>query len=186
MRVARLAVALNIVSALLLPLAAGADDDLRLVVGKNDGSHAAAQLPLTDAQLVHAKSVWAWTTQLPPRKIDRPIAQQREAIVAELRRLPARPLQVRLRGWSRPDELASLRVIAAPAEMWASVPEPLLPTFPVSKEGRVTINIRDPARIRVVGEKFGTAWEQVSGTTRTIEIELRQPAADATPTFRLS
>ncbi|MDP9360087.1 MAG: carboxypeptidase-like regulatory domain-containing protein [Acidobacteriota bacterium] len=186
MRVARLAVALNIVSALLLPLAA-AGDDLRLVVGKEDGSHAAAQLPLTDAQLDHAKSVWAWTAQLPPRKVDlRQIAQQREAIVAELRRLPARPLEVRLRGWSRPEELASLRVIAAPAEMWASVPEPLLPAFPISKEGRVTINIRDPARIRVVGEGFGTTWEQVTRTTRSIEIQLRRPAADANPTFRLS
>jgi hypothetical protein len=187
MRIARLDVALIVSAALVLPLAAAADDDLRLVLAKDDGSYAAAQLPLSDAQLVHAKSVWAWTTQLPPRKVDlRQIGQQREAIVAELRRLPARPLEVRLRGWSRPEQLASLRVIAAPVEMWASVPEPLLPSFAVAKDGRVTINVRDPVRIRVVGEGFGTMWEPVTRTMRSIDIQLRRPAADASPTFRLS
>ena len=162
-----------------------AELDLRVVIANTDGTHASAQLPLSDAQFSAAKHIWAWADRLPPRRLDvRKTPPKPTEIVAELRRLPARPLEIRVDGWSRPEELAALRVIAAPAEMWGSVPEPLLPTFPLSKEGRATITVRDPVRLRVVGEGFGTMWEQVARSTRSFRVALRRPAADAEVTFR--
>ena len=100
-------------------------------------------------------------------------------IRAELGRSPSRSLDVRVRGWSRAEELASLRVIAAPAEMWESVPEPFLPAFPVSKEGRVMLAVRNPMRVRVVGDGVGTLWEPVDRSAKAIDVALRRPVADA-------
>jgi protocatechuate 3,4-dioxygenase beta subunit len=162
------------------------DELLHIVLANTDGTHLAAQLPLKDAQLSAAKHIWAWTDRLPPRRLDvGKSSPKREELIADLRRLPARPLEVRVHGWSRPEELAALRVIAAPVEMWGSVPEPLLPVFPLSKEGRATITVRDPVRIRVVGKSFGTMWEQVARSSRSIDV-LRRPAVDAEPAFRTS
>lgn len=174
-------------AAVLHAAPADAEPDLQLVIANTDGTHSAARLPLSDEQFSAAKHIWAWAERLPPRRLDvRKSPPEPEEIVAELRRSAARPLEIRVHGWSRPEELAGLRVIAAPAEMWGSVPEPLLPAFPLSKEGRATITVRDPVRIRVVGEGFGTMWEQVGRSARSIEVALRRPAADAELTFRSS
>lgn len=175
---------LLLVAALAMAAPAGAEHDLQLVLANTDGMHATAQFPLTEAQLAKAKSIWAWTAQFPPRRFEiRKTPPQPEDLIAELRRSTARLLEVRVRGWSRPEELATLRVIAAPAVMWASVPEPLLPAYTLSKEGVAAIPVREPVRIRVVGEDWGTIWEDVGRTKRSIDVVLRRPAEDAKPTF---
>jgi hypothetical protein len=176
-----------LVAALAEAAPAAAEPELQLVLANGDGTHIAAQLPLTDAQLAGAKAVWAWTAELPPRRFEIRKTQPRPAeLLAELRRSPARPLEVRVRGWSRPEELATLRVIAAPAVMWGSVPEPLLPTYPLSKEGVAAVPVREPVRIRVVGEGAGTIWENVARNARAIDVALRRPADDAKPAFLAS
>ena len=177
MRLAFLGVVLVFAAAVAAAPAGG----VHVVIENHDGSHVAAQLPLSDAQLAAAKHLWVWSDGLAPRKLD-----ARADVLAELRRTPSRPLDVRVRGWSRSEELAGLRVIAAPQEMWLDVPEPLLPAFALTKEGRATIPVRDPIRMRVVGEKFGTVWEDVAPAARAFELLLREPSADATVAFRAS
>jgi hypothetical protein len=156
------------------------DPSLRLVIAHTDGTHAAAQLPLTEDDLRAATHLWAWTDRLPPRKLDitKPPLDARQ-LVTELGRTPARSLAVRVKGWSRPEELAPVRVIAAPMDMWEDVPETLLPRFSVPKTGRVDLMVRDAIRIRVVADGSGTVWEQVGRTTKSIDISLRKPAMDA-------
>ncbi len=156
-------------------------EEVHVVVAHRDGSHAAAQLPLTDAQLASAKYIWAWTDRLPPRQLE-----ARADVLGELRKTQSHPVEVRVRGWSRPEELAPLRVIAAPQEMWLSLPEPLLPSFALAKDGRATIPVREPIRVRVVGERYGTMWEDVGRSARAFEVKLRQPSADAELAFRAS
>lgn len=186
MRHARIGVVILFGAAVLHAAPVEAEHDLHVVIANNDGTHAAAQLPLSDAQLAAAKHMWAWTDRLPPRRLEvRKSPAKPEDILAELRRSVAgRPLEIRVRGWSRPEELAALRIIAAPAEMWASVPEPLLPAFPLSKEGRATITVRDPVRVRVLGDRLGTMWEHVTRSARSIDVALRRPAANAEVMFR--
>lgn len=155
---------------------------VHLVIENTDGTHTAGrELPLSDAQNSMARHVWAWTTEVPPRRFE-PHAD----IAAELRKTKAHSLQVAIRGWSSPEELAALRVIAAPREMWLSVPEPLLPTFVPSREGRVTIPCGDPVRVRVVGPKASTIWQDVPSRAHAIDLSLRKPSADAVLRFRAS
>jgi len=159
------------------------DEDIHLVIARTDGTHVSAQLPLTEQQAGEVRHIWAWTKRLPPRKIDiEAVALERTKIVRELERAAARPLEVRVRGWSRPEEVASLRIIAAPLEMWGSVPEALLPSFAVSREGRATIQVRDPVRIRITGKGKGTAWQQ-PGLAKAVDVPLRD-ASDAALTLQ--
>ena len=160
-------------------------EELHVVIATRDGTHTAARWPLTEAQLAEAKSIWAWTPRVPPLRIDaRGISPRADAVRAELARQASRPLDVRVRGWTRPQDLASIRVICAPSEMWASVPEALLPTYQLTKEGRVAINVRGATRIRVVSEAAGTMWEEVAPAVRSLDVVLRRPAADAELSFR--
>lgn len=155
------------------------DASPHIVIARSDGTHAAAQLPLSNSDLRDARHIWAWTDRLPPRMLERrELPLTRENIVEELGPSPARSLDVRVRGWSRPKELASVRIIAAPEEMWRTVPEPLLPMFPVSREGRVTIPARGAMRIRAAGTDLGTMWERVDSSAKSADLALR-PAADA-------
>lgn len=156
------------------------EKDLQLVIQRADGTHVAAQFPLSETDLHRATHMWAWTNRSPPRKLDiKKPALTPKQIVAALGGASVRSLDVRVRGWSRPEELEFVRVIAAPVEMWQSVPESLLPVFSVSKEGRVTIAVRDPLRLRVVGKESGTVWEQVGRSTKSVDLMLRRPAVDA-------
>ncbi|HYC91780.1 MAG TPA: carboxypeptidase regulatory-like domain-containing protein [Thermoanaerobaculia bacterium] len=155
----------------------GDEPALQLLIARADGTHAAAKLPLSGDELRGAEHLWAWSDRHAPRKL-KPMTDGAQ-IAAELGRSQSRALDVRVRGWSRAEELASLRVIAAPAEMWESVPEPFLPAFPVSKEGRVTLAVRDPMRVRIVGDGVGTLWEPVGRSAKAIDVALRRPVADA-------
>ena len=165
-----------------------ARERLHVVVARADRSHAAATLPLTADALRSATHLWVWTDRHPPRKFDvAASAPDEKQLATELARPPgARALDVRVRGWSDPRQLASVRVIAAPHEMWESVPEPLLPSFPVSREGRVTVPARGAVRIRGVGQPFGSVWELAGRSARSIDVHLRRPAADAELKLRSS
>lgn len=164
---------------LLVAAATPSDPKLDLVIARADGTHATAELPLSDSDLRDVKHLWAWTERLPPRRFDAPmVTASREKLLAQLGRSPTRSVEVVVRGWSRPEELESVRVVAAPREMWGSVPEPLLPTYGVSSEGRVTIPVGEPVRIRVIGRNLGTTWEQPLTSAKSVEIELRA-AGDA-------
>ena len=163
-----------------------ADDDLHLVRLRKDGTHAVAKLPLTSEQIADTKQLWAWTDQLPPQRIDALKGAAPGAIVAQLRHAQPHSVDVRLRGWKRPEDLGALRVVAAPPEMWSKVPEPLLPSVGVSKEGRASIVAAGDVRVRVVGDGFATMWQGVPRSARSADIALRRPAADAKISFRLS
>lgn len=167
------------------PDAPASDAEVHVVVARRDGTHAAAKIPLAETELSQAKHFWAWTDRLPPRRfeITKPL-WTRAQIVEELGRSKARPLEIRVRGWSRPEELAAVRVIVAPREMWGQVPEALLPSAGVSREGRVTVQVLDPFRIRVIAKDKGSAWQQPGSSAKAVDVALRE-ASDAELTLRL-
>jgi len=172
---------------LMLVVAAGHAEEkkeaLHLVVARKDSTHVAAQLPLSDTDLREAKFIWAWTGELPPRRFAAQEVPDAERIVEELSREKPRPLLVRVRGWASAEELLQLRVIAAPRDMWGSVPESLLPSFTLSPEGQVAVPARDAVRVRVVGNGVGTMWQQVGASGRSVDLVLR-PSSDASIRFR--
>lgn len=162
-----------------------AEVPLYLVVANRDGTHARVTWPLTETQRAAASHFWAWTDGTPPRKFDlRKGSPGGQDLFDALEQSSVRPVEVRLRGWSRKEELATVRVIAAPVEMWGSVPESLLPSFSVSETGTVAIPASGALRIRALGERVGSMWEQMRGDASRCDITLRRPASDAEMRFR--
>lgn len=94
---------------------------------------------------------WAWFDGAAPRRIevDR-IGRQR--LIADRSRL-----QVRVEG---AQALVGTRVIAGPVQMWEEVPEDLMPSWPVPREGRLAIPLEPgrPWRLRLAGRGQGTWW----------------------------
>lgn len=163
---------------------AAAGEELKIVVAYEDGSHVAAKLPLSEQALARATHLWAWTSKQPPVRRALEVRSFDAAdVLAELGRIQSRRVEMVLRGWSRREQLESARVIVAPAEMWNSVPESLLPAFPLSEEGRVIVPVRDPARVRVIGDGLGTSWLDISRSSM-IELVAQQPSTDANVIFR--
>lgn len=156
---------------------------VHIVVARMDATHAAGSLPVSNKELAEVKSFWAWTDKLPPKRFDDAAMLDEKIVLRELARSKPRPLLIQVRGWSTVEELASLRVVVAPVEMWGTVPEPLLPSFALSREGRVTVPSRDAVRVRVLGKDTGTMWEQLRASSTSVELLLR-PSSDAAIRFR--
>ena len=94
---------------------------------------------------------WAWSDGVAPRRIEAErIGQQR--LVADRSRL-----QVHVQG---AQALVGARVIAGPLQMWEEVPEDLMPTWPVPREGRLSLPLEpgQPLRLRLAGKGQGTWW----------------------------
>ncbi|HSS52452.1 MAG TPA: hypothetical protein VLX28_26205, partial [Thermoanaerobaculia bacterium] len=106
-------------------------------------------------RLASAEAVWVWSPFEEPRRLTPEEIKKRN----RPRFGTGRTLQVhcpRVRGMT----VGSLRLVAAPVEMWNEVPEPLLPAWPLPRSGRLAI----PAdasrnwRLRITGEGAGTFW----------------------------
>ncbi|HYC89266.1 MAG TPA: carboxypeptidase-like regulatory domain-containing protein [Thermoanaerobaculia bacterium] len=104
---------------------------------------------------------WIWSEATAPEPIDGTAWCTDKPLKTATQRLA---LQVVPR-----DRRAALSVIAAPAAMWADVPEALLPRFAVKEPHtlRVPHDGRSAWRVRAVGELEGTGWIDVPATQRT-------------------
>jgi hypothetical protein len=132
-----------------LPSAPG--EQWRLVY--RDGTIEALQAaPLLSAERREDVShAWAWSDGAAPRRIEVDRIG-RQPLVADTARL-----QVHV-----PDAqaLAGARVIAGPIQMWEEVPEDLMPSWPVPRDGRLGLLLEPgrPWRLRVAGKGSGTWW----------------------------
>lgn len=156
------------------------------VVEDRSGTYFAAALPLSDTQYDAAQSVWVWAEGTPPRRY--PIAampRDTDALMRELRKSVARNVEARVRGWSRPDDLAGMRAIVAPDEMWLTVPEDLLPSYPVTGKGVAVLPLQGRSRIRVLGKGFGSSWIRIPSPATVADVMLRR-TSDAELTLRRS
>ncbi len=110
---------------------------------------------LSPDQLAGAEAVWVWSPLREPRRLtpeelqkkDRPRFGTGRTILVRV------PAARQMRG-ARP------RLIAAPIEMWREVPEPMLPSWPLPKSGRLEIpaDASRPWRLRVAGDVAGSFW----------------------------
>ncbi|MFL6201870.1 MAG: carboxypeptidase regulatory-like domain-containing protein [Thermoanaerobaculia bacterium] len=132
-----------------LPSAPG--EQWRLVY--RDGTVEALQAAplLSQERREDVSSAWAWSDGAAPRRIevDR-IGRQR--LIADRARL-----QVHVPG---AQALAGARVIAGPLQMWEEVPEGLMPSWPVPRDGRLALPLEpgQPWRLRLAGKGKGTWW----------------------------
>lgn len=110
---------------------------------------------LTTDRLAKSQAIWVWSPIQEPRRFS-PDELQREG-----RRWlgSGHSLLVRVPA-ARREKAGSLRLIAAPVEMWSEAPEPLLPSWPLPRSGRLTISTDGSRawRLRVAGEKSGSFW----------------------------
>ncbi|HEX4959965.1 MAG TPA: carboxypeptidase-like regulatory domain-containing protein [Thermoanaerobaculia bacterium] len=106
-------------------------------------------------RLASAEAVWVWSPFEEPRRLTPEELKKRD----RPRFGAGRTLQVRCPGVGEMTA-GSLRLIAAPIEMWNEVPESLLPAWPLPRSGRLTIPA-DAARnwrLRIAGEGAGSFW----------------------------
>ncbi len=116
-----------------------------------DGRVAAMTDQPPEAGLDHA---WIWSADSAPQRIDARELDQK---------LPraGQHLAVRIDA-EHPKALAEAYLIAAPVDMWAEIPEDLLPTWPVPAAGKLDLP-RDerPWRLRWAGHLRGSWWQEV-------------------------
>lgn len=129
---------------------------------------------LSPDQLARAKAVWVWSPlREPSRRIPEELRKERPRFGT------GRTILVRVPAARQmPD--AQLRLIAAPAEMWDEVPEPLLPSWPVPRSGRLTIPTDSSRkwRLRVAGETAGSFWTDLpAGAAGAVLAVLPAPGA---------
>nr|MDP9121893.1 carboxypeptidase-like regulatory domain-containing protein [Acidobacteriota bacterium] len=117
---------------------------------------------------------WTWTERRAPRRL---LAERigRDRLPDDDARLAVAVIR-REAGQKSP---ADLRLIAAPTEMWIEVPEALLPSWPVPKDGKLSIPIESGRawRLRVAGRREGTWWVNVGPGRRSVSL-LAVPASD--------
>lgn len=132
-----------------LPSSAG--EQWRLVY--RDGTFEALQTAqlLSRERCEGLSHAWAWSDSAAPRRIETDrIGEQR--LSADRKRL-----QVHVQG---AHALLGARLIAGPLQMWEEVPEDLMPSWPVPREGRLTLPLDQgrPWRLRLAGGGHGTWW----------------------------
>lgn len=106
----------------------------------------------------HPEFAWVWKDGTSPVRLEEKDLQASASEVAQRLALDSKPLHVIARPLHKNGLLA---VLAAPKRMWAEVPEPLLPRYPVSSEGTARIPSGEGLRLRVVGRDEGTWWMDV-------------------------
>src|SRR5689334_10807920 len=167
-----------LIAVALLGCTAVAGEDLaepiiHTVIVRQNGTHLATEYPWPESEVRDARQIWVWTDDLPPRMLEPVSEWSRKRVLEQAHRLPIRTLQVQVRGF-RKEDAEFLQLVAAPREMWISVPENLLPHFPVPPDGRVKVPFADRGRVRVVGKvPLGSAWEQIGRSVKAVEISLR-------------
>jgi hypothetical protein len=119
-----------------------------------------------------ARGVWLWSATAAPVRwpADRPPPAALAATEEWLE------VQV---GPGRVPAPAELRLVAAPVGLWAEVPEPQIPSWPVPEDGR--LRLRKPPeeewRLRLVGREAGSGWLAVAPGRRRVVIDF-QAATD--------
>ncbi len=110
-------------------------------------------------QLKGAEAVWVWSPLHEPRRLN-----PEELRKDDRQRFgTGRTVLVRVPA-AKEMTAAGLRLIAAPVEMWQEVPEPLLPSWPLPRSGRLQISVDSsrPWRLRVAGEGAGSFWTDLA------------------------
>ncbi|HET8799504.1 MAG TPA: hypothetical protein VFO89_17590, partial [Thermoanaerobaculia bacterium] len=148
---------------------------LHAVIADASGTWAAAALPLSDAVRSRAKTVWVWAEDVPPRRYDiAALPREEAALLSDLRKNPGRVVQARVRGWERPDDLAGMRALVAPEEMWLTVPEELLPSYPLTSQGVAALPMLGRNRVRILGKGLGSSWIRATSPADVAEVMLRR------------
>jgi hypothetical protein len=108
---------------------------------------------------------WAWSPAIPPRRV------QPEVLAEPLRSRSATSLTVQVKAGPGA-EVAGLRLLAGPREMWREVPESLLPAWPVPASGKVVIPVdaARPWRLRLAGPRAGSWWLDLPPGRRRCEM----------------
>lgn len=118
-------------------------------------------------------AAWTWGAGRAPRRLE-PAQIGRAPLPEDSARLEVRV--VRRAAGPVPEDL---HLIAAPAEMWREVPEELLPSWPVPREGKVSIPV-DPSRgwrVRLAGKTEGSWWTGVRPGQKTVSLTSTAPPA---------
>lgn len=120
-----------------------------------------------------ASALWTWSPESPPVRSPLPLRGPVR------RELPAEWLEVEIAPRPRPAGVTELTVLAAPVEMWQEVPESLIPSWPVPRDGHLRLP-RSPGetwRLRAAGGGFGTEWIEAAPGDRRVRLAVR-PAED--------
>jgi hypothetical protein len=142
-------------SSSLAPAAAGIAPPAQAVLVMKDGEAlnlGAAPWQLDDAVLGRADHAWVWSSASAPERTEPPalpgveIAPAKRFVELSVPKL-------------RPGEASELGILAAPAAMWAEVPEEWLPRFPLGDDGaKLPIDPSSRWRVRLIGAARGSTW----------------------------
>jgi hypothetical protein len=146
----------------------------QMVLALTTGEHVAASWPLTTDQRNRTSDAWVWSDDAPPQHFESAaIPKDDSSLQRALHAHPTRALSIHVRGGSSREDLANVEVIVAPEQMWATVPEPLLPRFRVSPTGDLTASVNQPVIVRARGKGMGTSWQRLD-TTGATTLQLRK------------
>jgi hypothetical protein len=143
----------------------------RLVYRDGAVGMASGEPHLTAADWALLRSAWEWSSTQPPRHVE-PVNVGRQTRSGSpwvgLRRLEVRVVRT-----TKAPPPPDLRVIAAPIEMWADVPEGFLPTWPVPPGGRLVLPVDGVHRwrVRAAGTGEGSWWRDANPNITVVAIE---------------
>lgn len=123
-----------------------------------------------DASLPDADHYWVWNDESAATKLSR---EKLAAVVSGSEPIePARRCVLRFSPWRKEIDAGLVRV--APVEMWAEVPEGLIPTFtlPKSPPFTVPVPLRESVRLRVSMNGEGSSWIDVPARASEISVPL--------------
>jgi hypothetical protein len=163
---------ITLVLSLSLLAGSGADPSQWRFVYRDGSVGAASGAPqLSAADLARLRSAWEWSTVQPPRQaqpaeIARPDRAGSTAV-------GSKHLEIRVVRKARVPPPPDLRVIAAPIEMWAEVPEGSLPSWPVPAGGRLVLPVDGVHRwrVRAAGTGEGSWWLDAKPNVAAVALE---------------
>ncbi len=139
-----------------------------------------AEWPVPDAQLEDAKTIYAWTEELPIQRFTRSeFLRERAELKQALAKSVAGQQRVLLRTATPKRRLSDVIVRYAPPDVWTHIPESLLPEAHVTPEGIALLPYRDAKlRVRAFRDGESTTWIDVRPSKTLLELDLL-PASDA-------
>lgn len=155
---------MSLLSLLLVYLHLSLSQEQWRIVQLDGEVRAAEGVPrLTEAEWKKVRAAWVWSELHAPRRVEPAVLGRSRSQTADPR------LAVRVVRHTTTKPPGDLRLIAAPREMWTSVPEGVLPSWPVPPGGRLSIPV-DPGRswrLRVAGRGEGSWWVDVPARQQT-------------------
>jgi len=138
-----------------------------------------ASWPISERELSDAKTLFIWTDELPVQRFTREEFLRARARIEEELRRSAGVQRIRVISTSRNKDLSDVAIRYGPVEMWARVPESLLPLTRPSADGFANVPYRGEAiRLRAMRSGEGTSWTDVRATKGVVHLEMTA-AADA-------